>query len=60
MKKYFKDNKQYFNFINKNKNKINVLRVKTINDKKAVNKIIMLYEVLVWVIFILEIKEMEI
>lgn len=47
MTKYFKNNQQYFNFINKNKNKINVLRVKTINDKKAVNKIIMLYEVLV-------------
>ena len=47
MTKYFKNNEQYFKFIKKNKDRINVLRVKTINNKKAVNKIIMLYEVLV-------------
>lgn len=47
MKKYFKDNKQYFTFINNNKGKIIINKVKISDNKKAVNKIIMLYEVLV-------------
>lgn len=47
MTRYFKNNKQYFNFINKNKDKINVIKIKTVNDKKLVNKIILEYEVLV-------------
>lgn len=47
MTKYFKNNEQYFKFINKNKDRIKVLSIKCINDKKVVNKIIMLYEVLV-------------
>ena len=32
MRKYFKNNLKYFNYINKNKNKINVIEVKPIKN----------------------------
>ena len=47
MKKYFKDNIQYFRFINKNKEKINIITVKPLHKKDSKNKVVVLYEALV-------------
>ena len=42
MKKVFTSNKSYFNFINKNRDKINILNLRLLG-----NKITIIYEVLV-------------
>lgn len=42
-KKYFKDNQSYFNYINKHKEDINVIKVNPVTKKDVQSKVILSY-----------------